>query len=80
MQRGGRVLLIRRDDRPVVFPVVQVLGGVASNTPMPDAAIGLGLFLVLAVPVKGAVDLDDRTTVCVDAVSVCVQPNVAGLD
>ena len=80
MQRGGRVLLIGRDDQPVVFPVVQVLGGVASNTPMPDAAIGLGLLLVLAVPVKGAVDVDDRTTMCLDAVSVGVQPNVAGLD
>ena len=80
MQRGGRVLLIGRDDQPVVFPVVQVLGGVVSNTPMPDSAIGLGLFLVLAVPVKGAVDVDDRTTMCVDAVSVGVQPDVAWLD
>jgi len=80
MQRGGRVLLIGRDDQPVVFPVVQVLGGVVSNTPMPDSAIGLGLFLVLAVPVKGTVDAHDRTTMCVDAVSVGVQPDVAWLD
>ena len=80
VQRGGRVLLIRRDNQPMVFPVVQVLGAVASNTQMPDAAIGLGLFLILAVPVKGAVDVDDRTTMCLDAVSVGVQPNVAGLD
>ncbi len=68
MQRRVRVVLVRRDDHSAVGPVREVGRRVAADAPMPDPVAGPGAFLVLAVPVEDAVDLEHRAAVRLDGV------------
>ena len=60
--------------RPTVVPVVEVGRGVAAHAPVPDAAAGRRVLLVLAVPVERAVLVVHRAAVGLDAVAVGVEP------
>ena len=54
MQRAVQVVRLRRDDQPLVLPVVEAFGSVAAHAPMPYRVEGaaFSLFLVFAVPVR----------------------------
>ena len=71
-RRGKR--RIRRDDDALGSPVVQVAAGIAPHTVPPDPVFAVGQFLVFTVPVKNIVYRDDAAAVCLNGVSLRIQP------
>ena len=78
MQGRGRIAFIGRDHQPFILPVIQVFGGIAAHTPMPDAVLPIGMLLVLAVPVVDAVFIQNRPAMGLNALSCRIQPHLAG--
>ena len=82
IERAVRVLVIDHDDA-LVLPVIEVLRGVERNTVMPHAAVfprrvAGDAFFILAVPVEGVADSQQRAAVRLNALAVRIVPGLAG--
>ena len=55
VQRGGRIIRLRWNDQPKIFPVVKIIRNIAADAPMPDTVFPSRFFFVFAVPVIPAV-------------------------
>ena len=72
------ILGIRRNDESQILPVVKVRRAVAAHAPVPDALGGIREFLVLSVPIIGAVQERQRAAVGLYPLALGVEPHLPG--
>ena len=80
IQRRVLVGQVGLDEQAQIFPVTQVGGTVGAHSPCPDRAFAVGVILVFAIPVVDAVVVIQRAAVGLDAATVGVAPDLAGID
>jgi hypothetical protein len=80
VERGSGVVLVRRDQKPQVLPVDEVLRAVAAHAPVPEAVLSVGLLLVLPVSAVGPVLAKQRRAVRLNPVSRGVKPHLSRSD
>ena len=84
MQGRSGIIWFRWDDDAFIFPVAEVMGTVAADTPMPDfriafqAGLADGALLILANPIIGSVQKHDGTAMCLNAFAFRIQPDLSG--
>ena len=77
---GSGIHRVWRNNQSQVLPVVEVRRTVGPYAPCPDVRSQLGMLLVFAVPVVGAVLLKDLESVGVNGIAVGVQPTLSWTD
>jgi hypothetical protein len=75
-------VVINHDDA-LILPVVEVGGCIEAHAVVPLLALGAGgvasdALLVFSIPIIGTIYIQDRATVCLDTLTLCVIPNLAG--
>ena len=76
VERGIRVYRIRRDQRTKIIPVVQILRRIKADAPAFDAILAVGKFLVLAIPIEGIADPNERASMRLYRLTIGVEPDL----